>query len=107
MAIVKWDPFREFDELQTRLDRLFPMRAGRRPLDEETFFADWSPAADVQDKPLAGWRDDLAGSPASRQQRHQAGRRASAHSARSPFSRRTLMSVKPASVSLRVSVRAV
>lgn len=49
MAIVKWDPFREFDELQTRLGRLFPMRAGRRPLDEETFFADWSPAADVQE----------------------------------------------------------
>lgn len=49
MAIVKWDPFRELDELQTRLGRMFPIRAGRRPLEEETFFTDWSPAADVQE----------------------------------------------------------
>lgn len=50
MAIVRLDPFiKELDEIQTRLGRLFPIRAMRRPLEEETLFADWSPAADVQE----------------------------------------------------------
>jgi HSP20 family protein len=49
MAIVKWDPFKELDELQTRLGRIFPTPGGRRVLQDETLFADWSPAADVQE----------------------------------------------------------
>lgn len=50
MAIVRLDPFiKELDEIQTRLGRLFPIRGLGRPLEEETFFADWSPAADVQE----------------------------------------------------------
>ena len=48
MAIVRLDPFiKELDEIQTRLGRLFPIRAGRRGLDDDALFADWSPAADV------------------------------------------------------------
>lgn len=50
MAIVKLEPFiKELDEIQTRLGRLFPIRTVRRGLEEDTFFADWSPAADVQE----------------------------------------------------------
>jgi HSP20 family protein len=48
MSIVKWDPLRELEELQTRFGRFFPTR-GRHPFEEETFFSEWSPAADVQE----------------------------------------------------------
>jgi HSP20 family protein len=49
MALVKWDPIRELDEIQTRLGRLFPARQGRQANEEEDLFADWSPATDVQE----------------------------------------------------------
>ena len=49
MAIVKWDPFRELENIEIRLGRLFPVRAGRRRGGGRPFFADWSPAADVQE----------------------------------------------------------
>ena len=48
MGIVKWDPFRELEELQGRFGRFIPA-LGRRPFDDEPFFTDWSPAADVQE----------------------------------------------------------
>jgi len=48
MSIVKWDPFRELEELQARFGRFFPEPA-RRPFEEEMFFSEWSPAADVQE----------------------------------------------------------
>ena len=48
MAIVKWDPFRELEELQARFGRFIPTRGGR-PFDEGLFFSDWSPAADVEE----------------------------------------------------------
>jgi HSP20 family protein len=48
MSIVKWDPFRELEELQTRFGRFLPAR-GRRPFEDEMLFSDWSPAADVQE----------------------------------------------------------
>lgn len=51
MALVKWDPFRELDDIQSRLGRLFPTRS-RRPDEEEFLFADWSPATDVQETDL-------------------------------------------------------
>jgi HSP20 family protein len=48
MAIVRWNPFRELEDIQTRLNRLFseaPARTG-----EESFqFADWMPAVDIQE----------------------------------------------------------
>jgi len=51
MALVRWNPFRELEDMQTRLNRLFgesPMqRAGNG--DESLFFANWSPAVDIQE----------------------------------------------------------
>lgn len=49
MAIVKWDPFRELEDIEMRLGQLFPVRAGRRTPADDQLFADWSPAADVQE----------------------------------------------------------
>src|SRR6185437_12152453 len=49
MAIVKWDPFRELEDIEMRLGQLFPVRAGRRATGDDQVFADWSPAADVQE----------------------------------------------------------
>ena len=39
MNIVRWSPFRELEDIQTRLNRFF----------NETPFADWSPAVDIQE----------------------------------------------------------
>lgn len=39
MNLVKWSPFRELEDIQTRLNRIF----------NETPFADWSPAVDIQE----------------------------------------------------------
>ena len=49
MALVRWDPLREFDQMQTRLNRLFGDAALRRADDEGTSLAGWSPAVDVQE----------------------------------------------------------
>ena len=49
MNIVKWDPFREFDGIQARLNRMFGERALRGFEDEETSFAEWAPAVDIQE----------------------------------------------------------
>jgi HSP20 family protein len=46
MALVKWEPFSELEEIQSRLNRFFgSTRAG----DEAIAVADWSPAMDVQE----------------------------------------------------------
>jgi HSP20 family protein len=46
--MVKWNPFRELEELQTRMNRLFSdTPAGRT--DEPFVFADWAPAVDIQE----------------------------------------------------------
>ena len=47
MNLVKWDPFRELEAVQTRLNRFF----GGRPFREEDAmaFADWEPAVDIQE----------------------------------------------------------
>jgi len=49
MAIVRWDPFRELEDMNSRLNRLFSVRTSRQPEDEESMFAEWSPAVDVQE----------------------------------------------------------
>jgi HSP20 family protein len=49
MAVVKWDPFRELDEIQSRFNCLLHGRTARQTDDDEMPFADWSPAADVQE----------------------------------------------------------
>ncbi len=50
MSLVRWDPFRELEEMSTRLNRVFGQAPGRRTSEEEpAFFADWTPAVDVQE----------------------------------------------------------
>lgn len=50
MNLIKWDPFRELEDVSTRLNRLF----GRVPSASESShellaMADWSPSADVSE----------------------------------------------------------
>ena len=47
MNLVRWDPFRELEGIQARLNRLFPDMPAR--FEDETFFAGWSPAVDIQE----------------------------------------------------------
>jgi HSP20 family protein len=44
-TLMRWDPFRELEDVQNRLSRLL----GERPGDEEAFFHGWVPAVDVQE----------------------------------------------------------
>ncbi len=48
MALERWTPFRELEEVQTRLNRLFGDSALRR-VGEDNTFATWSPAVDIQE----------------------------------------------------------
>lgn len=52
MEIVKWNPFRELEEIQRRLNRMFTETAPRLS-DEPFFVADWSPAVDIQESEKA------------------------------------------------------
>lgn len=47
MNLVKWDPFRELEEVSSRLNRLFGQRSPAR--EDTPLFADWAPAIDVQE----------------------------------------------------------
>jgi HSP20 family protein len=50
MNLVRWDPFRELEEVSTRLNRLFHQPFGRRPIEDEgSLMAEWAPAVDVQE----------------------------------------------------------
>ena len=49
MNIVRWDPFREFDGLQARLNRMFGDRPFRNFEGDEMSFAEWAPAVDIQE----------------------------------------------------------
>lgn len=50
MSLVRWDPFRELEDMSARLNRLFNQpRARRLPDEEGTLLADWTPAIDVQE----------------------------------------------------------
>ena len=50
MNLVRWDPFRELEDMSARLNRLFNQPLARRmPDDEGTLLADWAPAVDVQE----------------------------------------------------------
>ena len=49
MSIVRWDPFRELEDISSRLNRLFGQPAGHRAAEDEGFLRpDWAPAVDVQ-----------------------------------------------------------
>ena len=48
MALMRWDPFRELETMQARLNRIFGEMPARR--DEDTpLFTDWAPAVDIQE----------------------------------------------------------
>ena len=47
MSIVKWNPLRELEDMQMRLNRFFTEVPGARS--EGPFFADWAPAVDIQE----------------------------------------------------------
>jgi HSP20 family protein len=49
MNLVKWSPFRELEDMQTRLNRFFNDLPTRRPGDDGLFFADWTPVVDIQE----------------------------------------------------------
>ena len=47
MALVRWDPFRELEGMQARLNHLF----GGAPAtaEDDRFFANWTPPVDIQE----------------------------------------------------------
>ena len=49
MNIVKWDPFRELEGIQARLNRMFGERSFRGIEADDLSFADWAPAVDIQE----------------------------------------------------------
>jgi HSP20 family protein len=50
MNLMRWDPFRELEEVSTRLNRFFSQPSGRRLIEDEgSLLAEWAPAIDVQE----------------------------------------------------------
>ena len=48
-TIMRWNPYRELEDIQNRLTRAFGGETPWRPRDEEMLFADWAPALDIQE----------------------------------------------------------
>ena len=50
MALVRWDPFRELEEVSDRLNRMFARPAAARTNGKETMIvADWTPSVDISE----------------------------------------------------------
>ena len=50
MALVRWDPFRELEEVSDRLNRMFARPAVTRTNGKETMIvADWTPSVDISE----------------------------------------------------------
>jgi len=49
MNLVRWDPFRELEDMSTRLNRFFGQAPLRSGAEDAAMFADWAPAIDVQE----------------------------------------------------------
>lgn len=50
MALVRWDPFRELEEVSDRLNRMFARPAMRTGNGKETMIvADWTPSVDISE----------------------------------------------------------
>ncbi|MDK2744469.1 MAG: Hsp20/alpha crystallin family protein [Nitrospira sp.] len=50
MALVRWDPFRELEEVSDRLNRLFARPTERTSNGKETMIvADWTPSVDISE----------------------------------------------------------
>lgn len=54
MNIVKWDPFRELEDMSARLNRIFSRAPARAESDNEMLtVADWSPSVDISETDVA------------------------------------------------------
>lgn len=52
MSIVRWDPFRELEDMSTRLNRFFGQGLARGAEGRENIAAfDWSPSVDIAETP--------------------------------------------------------
>ena len=50
MALVRWDPFRELEEMSDRLNRMFARPETRTANGKETMIiADWTPSVDISE----------------------------------------------------------
>ena len=50
MSIVRWDPFRELEEMSDRLNRVFGRSALARETDKDAMVAfDWAPSVDISE----------------------------------------------------------
>src|SRR5574337_112658 len=50
MALVRWDPFRELEEVSNRLNRMFARPASHTSNGKETMIvADWTPSVDISE----------------------------------------------------------
>ena len=49
MTMTRWDPFRELEEVSSRLNRLFSQTSRPANDDRGDMLADWAPAIDVQE----------------------------------------------------------
>lgn len=49
MDIIRWNPFHELEDIQTRLNRFFNEVPARRLEKDGLFFADWAPLVDIQE----------------------------------------------------------
>lgn len=51
MSLVRWDPFRELEDMSDRLNKLFhrPELARPREGTKEMSFADWAPSCDIRE----------------------------------------------------------
>jgi HSP20 family protein len=55
MNLVKWDPFRELEEVTNRLNRYFgrpyPLKRMEEPAEETMKLVDWAPMVDIRETP--------------------------------------------------------
>lgn len=55
MKMVKWDPFRELEDVSARLNRVFnrttPFPSSPEAATETMAFADWTPVVDIKETP--------------------------------------------------------
>ncbi|BCK88110.1 spore protein SP21 [Sideroxyarcus emersonii] len=54
MNLIKWDPFRELEDVSSRLNRMFGRPVGRPEADSEMLaVADWMPSVDISETDAA------------------------------------------------------
>lgn len=51
MTISRWDPFRELEDMNQRLNRMFAGNAQNRSGQENMTYPDWQPSVDISETP--------------------------------------------------------